>query len=159
MSRQRRSDQGAIASQLRSDALENFRASHPSHAGIRSDVCRDPSGDEGCRAGEASRPGRGRSAICRPVSRRLERDPRAANTPCQIIGNSRTGARRTADENSREISRRIGRQNLQERAPLTLPNGGEQTLRRRRSSGCKKKKQSRDDTEHTVLQTGGCLWK
>jgi hypothetical protein len=32
-------------------------------------------------------------------------------------------------------------------------------LRRRRGSGCKKKKQSRDDTEHTVLQTGGCLWK
>jgi hypothetical protein len=145
---------------LCSDALENFRALHPSHAAIWANVRRDPSGDDGCRADEASRPDRGRSAICRPVSRRLEHNPRAANTSCQVIGNSRTGACRTADENSREISRsRIDRQNLQERAPLTLPNGGEQTLRRRRSSGCNKKKQSRDDTEHIVLQTGGCLWE
>jgi hypothetical protein len=30
-------------------------------------------------------------------------------------------------------------------------------LRRRRSSGCEKKKQSRDDTEHILLQAGGCL--
>jgi hypothetical protein len=43
------------------------------------------------------------------------------------------------------------------RAPLTLPNGGKQALRRRRSSGCEKKKQSRDDTEHILLQAGGCL--
>jgi hypothetical protein len=140
------------------DALEGLRASHPYRAAIRADVCRDPSCGNGRRADKASGPDRGRSAIWRPVPRRLEHDPRAANAPCQIIGNSRTGARRAADENSGEISRsRVDRQNLQQRAPLTLPNGGKQALRRRRSSGCEKKKQSRDDTEHILLQAGGCL--
>jgi hypothetical protein len=137
--------------QLRSEALENFRASHPSHAAIRADVCRDPSGDNGRRADKTSRPDCGRSAICRPVPRRLEHEPRASNAPCQIIGNSRTGARWTANENSGEISRRVDRQNLQQRTPLTLPNGGEQTLGRRSSGGCEKKKQSRNDTGHVLL--------
>jgi hypothetical protein len=121
----RQPHRGAIPSQLRSDALENLRASHPCHAAIRGDVCRDPSCGNGCRADKASGPNRGRSAIWRPVPRRLEHDPRAANTAYQIIGNSRTGARWTADENSGEISCGVDRQNLQQRAPLTLPNRGE----------------------------------
>jgi hypothetical protein len=139
-------------------ALENLRASHPCQATIRGDVCHDPRCCDGRRADKASGPDRGRSAIWRPIPRRLERDPRTANAAHQIIGNSRTGARRAADENSGEISRsRVDRQNLQQRAPLTLPNGGKQALRRRRSSGCEKKKQSRDDTEHILLQAGSCL--
>ena len=152
-----RPHRGAIASRLRSDAMENLRASHPCHAAIRGDVCRDPSCGNGRRADKASGPDRGRSAIWRPVPRRLEHNPRTSNAPCQIIGNSRTGARWTADENSGEISCRVDRQNLQQRAPLTLPNGGKQALRRRRSSRCEKKKQSRDDTEHILLQAGGRL--
>ena len=64
-----------------SDALENFRASHSCHAAVWQRVCRDPSRDKGRRADKASRPDRGRSAICRPVPRGLEHDPRAANTP------------------------------------------------------------------------------
>jgi len=135
--------------QLRSDALENLCASHPCHAAVRRDVCRDPSCDYGRRAHKASRPDRGRSAICSPVPRRLEHDPRAANAACQIIRNSRTRARRTTDENSGEISRgRVDRYNLQHRAPLTLPNGGEQALRRRRSNGSEQKKQTGDGTVH-----------
>jgi len=145
-------NRGAIVSQLRSDALENLRTSHPCHAAIRGDVCRDPSCGNGRRADKASGPNCGRSAIWRPVPRRLEHDPRAPHAPCQIIGNSWTGARRTADKDSGEISRRVDRQNLQQRAPLTLPNGGEQALGRRRSSGCEKKKQSGDDTGHILLQ-------
>src|SRR6516225_4574412 len=138
--------------QLRSDALENLCASHPCHAAVRRDVCRDPSCDYGRRAHKASRPDRGRSAICSPVPRRLEHDPRAANAACQIIRNSRTRARRTTDENSGEISRgRVDRYNLQHRAPLTLPNGGEQALRRRRSNGSEQKKQSSDGTVHIFL--------
>jgi hypothetical protein len=118
------SPQGTV-SQLRSDPLENFRASHPCHAAIWSDVCRDPSCDNGCRADKASIPDGGRSAICRPVPRRLECDPRSANASCEIVGYPRTSARRTADEYSREISRSgVDRQNLQHRAPLTLPNRG-----------------------------------
>ena len=137
----------------RSDALENFRASRPCHAAARSDVCRDPSGGNRRRADKASRPDRRRSAIGRPVSRGLEHDPRASNSPYQIIGNPRTGARGTADEDSREISRsRLDRQNLEHRAPLTLPNGGKQALRGRRSSGCEKKKQSGDDARNKVAQ-------
>ena len=137
------------ASQLRSYALENFRASHPCHAAVRRYVGRDPSCDYGRRAHKASRPDRGRSAICSPVPRRLEHDPRAANAACQIIRNSRTRARRTTDENSGEISRgRVDRHNLQHRASLTLPNGGEQALRRRRSNGSEQKKQSGDGTVH-----------
>ena len=112
-------------SQLRSDALENFRASHPCHAAIWSDVCHNPCCDNGCRANKASIPDRGRSAICRPVPRRLECNPRSANAPCEIVGYPRTSARWTADEYSREISRSgVDRQNLQHRAPLTLPNRG-----------------------------------
>ena len=148
----RQPHRGAIASQLRSDALENLRASHPCHAAIRGDVCRDPSCGNGCRADKASGPDRGRSAIWRPVPRRLEHNPRASNAACQIKGDSWTGARRTADKDSGEISRRVDRQNLQQRAPLTLPNGREQALGRRRSSGCEKKKQSGDDTGHILLQ-------
>jgi hypothetical protein len=104
----------AIASQLRSDALENLRTSHPCYAAIRGDVYRDPSCGKGRRADKASGPDRGRSAIWRPVPRCLEHDPRAPHAPCQIIGNSRTGARRTADKDSGEIScGRVDRQNLQ----------------------------------------------
>lgn len=150
--------EGRDCSQPRSDALENFRASHPCHAAIRGDVCHDPRCCDGRRADKASGPDRGRSAIWRPIPRRLERDPRTANAAHQIIGNSRTGARRTADENPGEISRRIDRQNLQQRAPLTLPNRGEQALRRRRGNRCEKKKQSRDDTGHILLQSDGCLF-
>src|SRR4029450_9218794 len=139
-------------------ALENLRASHPCQATIRGDVCHDPRCCDGRRADKASGPNRGRSAIWRPIPRRLERDPRTANEAHQIIGNSRTGARRTADENPGEISRRIDRQNLQQRAPLTLPNRGEQALRRRRGNRCEKKKQSRDDTGHILLQSDGCLF-
>ena len=96
----------------RSDALENFRASRPCHAAARSEICRDPSGGNRRRADKASGPDRRRSAIGRPVSRGLEHDPRASNSPYQIIGNPRTGARGTADEDSREISRsRLDRQN------------------------------------------------
>jgi hypothetical protein len=118
----------SAASLVRSDALENLRASHPCDAAVRSDVCRDPSCDNRRRANEVSGPERGRSAICRPVPRRLEHEPRSSNAPCQIIGNSRTGARRTAEENSGEISRSVDCQNLKQRATLTLPNGGEQAL-------------------------------
>ncbi len=142
----------------RSDALENFRASHPCHAAARSEICRDPSGGNRRRADKASGPDRRRSAIGRPVSRGLEHDPRASNSPNQIIGNPRTGARGTADEDSREISRsRLDRQNLEHRAPLTLPNGGKQALRGRRSRGCEKKTQSRNDTEHITAQASGCV--
>ena len=146
-----RPHRGAIASRLRSDAMENLRASHPCHAAIRGDVCRDPSCGNGRRADKASGPDRGRSAIWRPVPRRLEHNPRTSNAPCQIIGNSRTGARRTADENSGEISRgRVDCQNLQQCAPLTLPKGGEQALRRRRGNGSEKKKQGGNDTAHIL---------
>ena len=128
-----------------SDALENFRASHSCHAAVWQRVCRDPSRDKGRRADKASRPDRGRSAICRPVPRGLEHDPRAANTPYQIVGNSLAGARRTAHENSGEISRGgIDCQDLQQRASLTLPKGWEQALRGSGSSGGEKKKQSRN---------------
>jgi hypothetical protein len=58
--------QGTV-SQLRSDALENFRASHPCRAAIWSDVCRDPTRDNASGAHKTSIPDRGRSAICRPV--------------------------------------------------------------------------------------------
>ena len=67
----------------------------------------------------------------------------------QLIGNTRTWA---ADEDSGEISAsRVGPQNLQERAPLTLPNGGGQVLGGRRRNGCEKKKQSGDDAVHMLL--------
>jgi hypothetical protein len=116
---------GEQSGQRRSNALENFRASHPCHAAVWSDVCRDPSCGNGCRANKASIPDRGRSAICRPVPRRLECNPRSANAPCEIVGYPRTSARWSADEYSREISRSgVDRQNLQHRAPLTLPNRG-----------------------------------
>src|SRR5262245_19946986 len=147
-----------LAAAQRSDALKNFRASHPCLAAAWREVCREPSRDKRGRAHKSSRPDRGRSAICRPVPRRLKHDLRAANAPYHIVGNSLTAAGRTADENSREISRsRIDRQDLQQRASLTLPNGGEQPLRRSGSSGCEQKKQSRDDTKHRLLQAGGCL--
>src|SRR5256886_6326754 len=100
-----RPHRGAIASRLRSDAMENLRASHPCHAAIRGDVCRDPSCGNGRRADKASGPDRGRSAIWRPVPGRLEYDPKASNASYQIIRNSRTWTRRTADENTCEISR------------------------------------------------------
>jgi hypothetical protein len=67
----------------------------------------------------------------------------------QLIGNTRTWA---ADEDSGEISAsRVGPQNLQERASLTLPNGGGQALGGRRRNGCEKKKQSGDDAVHMLL--------
>jgi hypothetical protein len=66
--------EGRDCSQPRSDALENFRASHPCHAAIRGDVCHDPRCSDGRRADKASGPDCGRSAIWRPIPRRLERD-------------------------------------------------------------------------------------
>jgi hypothetical protein len=70
----------------------------------------------------------------------------------QVIGNTRTWAARAADEDSGEISAsRVGPQNLQERAPLTLPNGGGQVLGGRRRNGCEEKKQSGDGAVHMLL--------
>jgi hypothetical protein len=137
----------------RSDALENFRASHSDHAAIRADIRRDPFRNNCRRADEASGPDRRYSAIWRPIPRRLEYDPRTTNASCRIIGNCGTWTRRAADENSGEISRgRVDRQNLQERAPLTLPNSGYQALGRRRSSRYEKKKHSGGDAIHILLQ-------
>jgi hypothetical protein len=134
-------------------ALENLRASHPCQATIRGDVCHDPRCCDGRRADKASGPDRGRSAIWRPIPRRLEYDPRTSNASCRIIGNCGTWTRRAADENSGEISRgRVDRQNLQERAPLTLPNSGYQALGRRRSNRYEKKKHSGGDAVHILLQ-------
>jgi hypothetical protein len=147
------SDQAGSASRsctlVSSDTLKNLRASHPDHAAIRGNVCRDPSCGNRRGADKAPGPGRGYPAIGRPSPRRLECDPRGSNASDQIVGNSRTWARRGIDENSGEISScRVSPQNLQERAPLTLPNGRYQALGRRRSGGCDEKKQSGDDTVH-----------
>jgi hypothetical protein len=139
----------------RSDALEDFRASHSYHAAIRTDVRRDPSRNNCRRANEASGPDGRYSAIWRPIPRRLEYDPSASNASCGIIGNCGTWTRRAADENSGEISRRVDRQNLQQRAPLTLPNSGYQALGRRRSSRYEKKKHGGGDAVHTLLQGSG----
>jgi hypothetical protein len=74
------------------------------------------------------------------------------NASYRIIGNSRTWTGRAADENAGEISRRVHRQNLHQRAPLTLPNGRYQALSRRRGSGYEKKKRSDGDAVHILLQ-------
>ena len=135
----------------RSDAPENLRSSQPYHAAIRGNGCCDPSCYNGRRVDKAPGPDRGRSAIWCPRPRRLEDDPRASNASCQIIGNCRTYACRATDENSAEISSRVAPQNLQERTPLTLPNGGQHALGRSRGSGCDKKKKSGDDTVHVAV--------
>ena len=128
MDTQARPRREATAGRPRSDALKNL-VPRVLHTAIRGDGCRDPSCGKGRRADKASEPDRGHSAIERPRPRRLERDPRASNASCQISGNCRARACRTSDENSAEISSsRIDPQNLQERALLTLPNGGEQAL-------------------------------
>jgi hypothetical protein len=149
---------GAAASRSRSNALENLCASRPYHAAIRSDVCRDPPCGDRRGADKAPGPGRGHAAIWRPRPRRLECDPRTSNASYQVIGNSRTCARRGIDENPGEISScRFGPQNLQNRATLTLPDGGYQALGGRRSSGCDKKKKNGDDTVHVHSPSGWCL--
>ena len=110
---------------VRSDALKDFRASHPYHTAIPGRICRSPSCGNGRRADEAPGPDRCHSAVGRPVPRRLERDPRASNASCKTIRNSWTGSPRAGDENPREISRsRIDPQNLQQPTPLALPNEG-----------------------------------
>jgi hypothetical protein len=136
----------------RSDALENFRASHSDHAAVRPDIRRDPFRNNCRRANEASGADRRYSAIWRPIPRRLEYDQRTLNASYRVIGNSRTRTRRAADENSGEISRRVDRQNLHQRAPLTLPNSRYQALSRRRDSGNEKKKRSGGDAVHILLQ-------
>jgi hypothetical protein len=103
------------ADRPRSDALEDVRASHPYHATIRADICRDPSRNNGRRADEASRPYRRYSAIRRPIPRCLEHHPRTLNAPHHIIGDCRTWTHWVAEENSGEISGSwVDRQNFQE---------------------------------------------
>ncbi len=153
----KRRRRGTTAPPLCSDALEDFRPSHLHHAAVRGDVGRDRSCRNGRRIDEASRPDRGHVAIPRPVPRRLEHHARASNASRQLIRNSRTGARRAADENSGEISRRVDAQNLQQRAALTPPDGRQQALRRRRNDGCDQEKQSGDDTGHALSPSGDLL--
>src|SRR5262245_33975999 len=140
--------------QPRSDALEDVRASHADHAAVRADIGRDPSRDDRRRAHEPSLPDRRYSAICRPIARGLEYDPRTLDASHDVIGDCRAGTYRAAEEYSGEISRRVHCQNLQQRATLALPNRGDEALGRSRNSRCDKKKQSGDDTIHVVLQVG-----
>ena len=103
------------ADRPRSDALKDVRASHPYHATIWADICRDPSRNNGRRADEASRPYRRYSAIRRPIPRCLEHYPRTLNAPHCIIGDCRTWTHWAAEENSGEISGSwIDRQNFQD---------------------------------------------
>ena len=103
------------ADRPRSDALKDVRASHPYHATIRADICRDPSRNNGRRADEASRPYRRYSAIRRPIPRCLEHHPRTLNAPHHIIGDCRTWTHWAAEENSGEISGSwVDRQNFQD---------------------------------------------
>src|SRR6516165_3608257 len=103
------------ADRPRSDALKDVRASHPYHATIRADICRDPSRNNGRRADEASRPYRRYSAIRRPIPRCLEHYPRTLNAPHCIIGDCRTWTHWAAEENSGEISGSwVDRQNFQD---------------------------------------------
>jgi hypothetical protein len=139
----------------RSDALEDFRASHSDRAAIRAGIRRDPSRDNCRRANEASGSDRRYSAVWRPIPRCLEHDHWTLNPSHRVIGNSRTRTRRAADENSGEISRRVHRQNLHQRAPLTLPNSRYQALSRRRGSGYEKKKRGGGDAVHILLQGSG----
>jgi hypothetical protein len=136
------------------DALEDVCASHPDHAAIRADVCRDPSRDDRRRANEPSSPDRRYSAICRPISRRLEYDPRTLDASYDVIGDRRTWTHRAAQEHPGEIPRGVHCQNLQQGATLALPNRGDEALGRSRNSGCDKKKQSGDDAIHALLQVG-----
>ena len=103
------------ADRPRSDALKDVRASHPYHATIRADICRDPSRNNGRRADEASRPYRRYSAIRRPIPRCLEHQPRTLNAPNHIIRDCRTWTHWAAEENSGEISGSwVDRQNFQD---------------------------------------------
>jgi hypothetical protein len=124
------------------------------HSAIRADICRDPSRDDRRRAHEPSSPDRRYSAICRPIPRRLEYDPRTLDASYDVIGDRRTWTHRAAEEHPGEIPRGVHCQDLQQGATLALPNRGDEALGRSRNSGCDKKKQSGDDAIHALLQVG-----
>src|SRR5258708_28013790 len=127
--------------------MENLRAARPDEAAIRGEGGRRPSCRNRRRADEASGPDRGHAAIRRPGPRRLEADPRTSSAPCYVVGDCRTWRRRVAEEYAAELTgRRVGGQDLQDRAPLTLPHGWEEALGRGRGGGRKKKRKSSYET-------------
>src|SRR5262249_9191932 len=146
----------ADAAACRSEAAEDFAAAHLVRAAGGADHGCDESCDHGGRIDEASGPDRGAAAVGGPGARGLEHDTPAAKASGQIIGHGRARAGRAGDENPAEISSRVGAQNLEDRAPLTLPDRREQALGRSCDNGGNQKKQSDDDTIHAVpLRTDG----